>query len=223
METLIISLGGSTIVPDSIDTGFLARFKCIVEGYASKGNRIIIVTGGGKVCRRYIDAANAIANANDSDLDLIGIAATKLNAELVRVIFGDKAADKVINNPTLPIHTQKRIIIGSGWKPGCSSDLDAVLLAKNTKAKTLINLTNVSYVYSDDPKTNPDAKPLKEISWDHMKKLVGTRWVPGKNVPFDPKATALAAKLSLKVLIMQGLDNLEQCLAGEGFDGTQIG
>lgn len=222
METTIISLGGSIIVPDEVDTDFLSAFRSLILEYISKGNRAAIVTGGGSVCRKYIAAAKKITATGDYDLDLIGIASTKLNAELVRAIFGSLAYEKVINNPNLPIKTNKKIIIGSGWKPGCSSDLDAVLLAKNLRAKTLVNLTNVKYIYDKDPRANPDARPFRALSWQEMQKLVGTKWVPGKNVPFDPKATKLASKLKLTVVVMSGMNNLSGFLANGNYEGTII-
>jgi uridylate kinase len=154
----------------------------------------------------------------------MGIAVTKVNAELVRIIFGDKAYEKVIYNPTLKIKTNKKIIIGSGWKPGCSSDMDAVLLAKNLKAKTVINLSNICYVYDKDPKKFKEAKPIKKMSWQELIKIVGGKWTPGLNAPFDPIAAKLCMKLGLEVVIMKGTDlvNLKNFLTGKRFQGTVI-
>ena len=58
-----------------------------------------------------------------------------------------------------------------------------------------------------------------------MKALVGDKWVPGRNVPFDPVATARAAELRLTVITAAGRDikNLQRLLEGESFEGTVIG
>jgi uridylate kinase len=114
--------------------------------------------------------------------------------------------------------------VASGWKPGFSTDYDAVLLAERFKADSVINLSNIEQVYSDDPKKNPDAKPIDKISWPDFCRLVGDEWVPGKNVPFDPVASRHASKIGLKVIFAAGrnLENLKKILSGEVFLGTVI-
>ncbi|HLD31215.1 MAG TPA: UMP kinase, partial [Patescibacteria group bacterium] len=146
-QTLVISLGGSAIVPNEIDAEFLKEFSKLIFSFTKKGGRAVIVAGGGYTNKKYNIAVQSIAKASDEDLDWLGIAATRLNAELLRIIFGKVAYPKVVINPTEKIKTSKKIIIGAGWMPGCSSDNDAVLWAKNLGAKTVINLTNVDYIY----------------------------------------------------------------------------
>jgi len=222
---LIISLGGSIIVPDKIDVGFLKSFKKIIEGYVTEKNaRVVITAGGGKTCRVYQDASKKVASVTEKDLDWIGIKATHLNAELLRTIFAGQAYEQVIEDPTAKIKTKKKIIIGAGWKPGCSTDKDAVLLAKNLGIKTIINMTNIPYVYDKDPKKYKDAKPLKSLSWEKMITIVGTSWTPGMNLPFDPLASKMAKELGLKVVILEGTDinNFKKFLDDLPFEGTVI-
>jgi uridylate kinase len=143
---LVISLGGSVIVPDEVDTIFLKNFRRVIFDYTKRGGRVVIVAGGGGINRKYNQATQKIARASNEDLDWIGIAATKLNAELLRVIFGKRAYDKVAVDPTQKVKTKKKIIIASGWLPGCSTDKDSVLWAKNLRAKIVVNLFDVDYV-----------------------------------------------------------------------------
>ncbi|MDO8740049.1 MAG: UMP kinase [Candidatus Woesearchaeota archaeon] len=224
MKTTVVSLGGSLIVPDSIDVGFLKNFRALVLGFIKKNNKIIIVCGGGNVNKKYNTAAKQITDIDDDDLDWLGIACTKLNAELVRCIFSDHAYEKVVNNPTEKIKTNKRIIVASGWEPGHSSDYDSVLLAKNFGSKTIINLTNIDYVYDKDPTKFPDAKPIKEMTWKDYRKIVGDKWTPRLNAPFDPIASKEAERLGIKVMIANGknLDNLKNILDEKEFIGTLI-
>jgi uridylate kinase len=222
---VVISLGGSIIVPKDIDEVFLKKFREMILDFTKKGNRAVIVAGGGHTCRWYNKAAEKVnKEVSHEDLDWLGIKATKLNAELVRTMFGKSAYEEVIDDPTQPIKTDKKIIIGSGWKPGCSSDKDAVLLAINFNMGTLINLSNIEFVYDKDPNKFDDAKPLEKISWDEMKSIVGDKWIPGANVPFDPEATKLAAKNGIKVIIAKGTDlnNLKKILEESDFKGTTI-
>ena len=113
----------------------------------------------------------------------------------------------------------------SSWKPGFSTDYDAVLLAERFQADTLLNLSNIVKVYTADPKTDPDARPLDSIGWQDFQKLVGDTWKPGINVPFDPVATEKAARLKLRVIVAGGrnIDNLKKILYDEKFEGTVIG
>ncbi|MBU4332432.1 UMP kinase [Patescibacteria group bacterium] len=236
MKTLIISLGGSIIIPapDKVDVKFLKKFRQLILDYTKRGNRAAIITGGGKINKLYNGFAQKIAKIKPIDLDWLGISFTRANAELVRSIFGDYAYEKIITDPTKKIpargwsasggKTNKKIIIGCGWKPGCSSDKDAVLIAKNLGAKTIVNLTNIDYVYTADPRKVKDAKPIKKMTWDEYKKLIGGKWIPRMNSPFDPIAAKLAAKLKLEVAIMKGtnLDNFKKFLGGKKFKGTII-
>jgi len=223
-EVIIISLGGSLIVPEEIDVEFLKEFKTLILSYVEKGKKFVIITGGGKINRRYNDAAQKLASPPDVDLDWIGIAALKLNAELLRVIFGTQAGSKVIENLSNKFTLEKPVTIGSAYEPGKSSDWDAVEAAKNIGAKKIINLSNTDYVYDSDPKINPDAKKIENISWVEYRKIIPKEWTSRLNTPFDPIASAIAQEEKITVVIMNGkpIDNLAKCLNGEKFLGTVI-
>ena len=221
MKTIILSLGGSLICPDKVDVNFLTRFVSCVSDFVSLGNRIVIVCGGGRIAREYMNSVDE--SVSDEDKDWIGIAATKLNAELVRVMFGSLAFDKVISNPSEKIKTNKNVIIACGFEPGCSTDKDAVLLAKNFKAPYVINMSNVEYVYDKDPSKFKDAKKIETMSWDKMISIVGKEWKAGLNMPFDPIASTLAKKNGLSVFIIgKDLLNFKKVLDGSNFNGTVI-
>ena len=223
-ETIVISLGGSLIIPDNIDIDFLKAFKALILSHVLQGKKFVIITGGGKLCRRYQDAAKELADPSIEDLDWVGIASLKLNAELLRVVFGEYAHPEVIADLSTSFSTDKPIIIGSAYKPGSSSDRDAVEGARTVGAKKLINLSNTNYVYDSDPKKNPNAKKIEQISWAEYRKLIPAEWTSGLNSPFDPVASKMAEKEGIKAIIMNGkpIDNLAKCLNGEKFLGTVI-
>lgn len=224
-KTIIISLGGSIIFPGRIDHIFLKNFRKLILKLAKKGNRFAIYCGGGKIARDYQKAASKIIGYDKESLDWIGIAATYLNAFLLRTIFHKFAEEKIIEDPTKKIRfkKQKPILLCAGWKPGWSTDYDAVLLAKNLKIGTVVNMTNVNYVYDQNPKKYKNAKPIKEITWKNFKKIMISKWDPGLNVPFDPIAAKEAEKSGLRVIIMgKDLNNLKNFLNGKDFKGTII-
>lgn len=223
-EHIVISLGGSLIVPEQIDTLFIKSFVDMIHEYVKKGTHFVIITGGGRASRNYTLAAKEISAPSNVDLDWIGIATTRLNAELIRVSFGDIAHEEILFNPESIPTTHKSIIVGGGWKPGNSSDLAAVMCAKGIGAKKVINLSNIDYVYTSDPRYNPEATKIEESNWSDFRALLPKEWDPGLNSPFDPIAAEQAENLGLEVVIMNGknIDNLKKYLDGEAFIGTVI-
>ena len=148
-----------------------------------------------------------------------------MNAHLIRTIFKDIAHPRIIENyeKKLKPHAEP-VVIAAGWKPGWSTDYDAVLLSKDYGATIIINMSDIDYVYDKDPKMHADATIIEKMSWNEFEKLVGTKWSPGANVPFDPVACALAKKLGSTVIITNGrnLSNLENIINGKKFIGTVI-
>ncbi|MFC2134852.1 UMP kinase [Bacteroidota bacterium] len=223
MKMIVISLGGSLVVPGEIDVDYLKKFKALIEKYSSQEFRFVIIVGGGSVCRKYQKAMTEIIGDNREGADWLGISVTHLNAQLVKSMFTD-VYPEVIMDPTQKIDFKEKILVAAGWKPGFSSDMDAVLLAKNLGADKMINLTNVAYVYDKDPKFFDDAKKFEDLSWKDFRKIVGDEWNPGLNLPFDPIASLEAEKNKLTVIIAKGLDlpNFKDILDGEKFKGTTI-
>ena len=127
-------------------------------------------------------------------------------------------------DPDVIPNTDKGVLIGGGWKPGNSSDLAAIHVAKNVGAKRVINLSNIDYAYDKDPKQFTNAQIIKESSWSDFRKILPTEWNPGLNAPFDPIAAEKAEALGLEVIIMNGrnIENFKECLNGGKFVGTII-
>ena len=224
-EHVVVSVGGSLIVPDGIDIPFLKKFRAVLLQKIREGFSFYIITGGGKTARRYQDAATEVrGEVMREDVDWLGIHSTRLNAHLLRTIFFDEAQSRIVKNPTRSITPRAHIIIGAGWKPGWSTDYCAVLAAKKIGAKKLVNLSNIDYVYDSDPKKNPEAKKIEKIGWSDFRKLIPEHWDPGLSSPFDPIAAKEAEHLNLEVAIMNGgnLDQFENYLSNRPFNGTTI-
>ena len=183
--------------------------------------------GGGAIARHYIDAGRTIRGSElaESDIDWLGVHSSRLNAQLVRTIFQDIADPRVIKHYEIILKIEAPVAIAAGWKPGWSTDYVATRIAKRIGAKMVLNLSNTDYLYTADPRTNPDATPIENISWKDFRKMVGNAWDPGMNVPFDPVASRLAQSAKLQAVLLNGtnLKNLNALIDGKPFVGTVVG
>lgn len=225
-ETIVMSVGGSLIVPDQIDTTFLTNLKKLITQETTVGRRFIIIAGGGKTSRRYVDAATTVSDLDHNDMDWLGIHSTRLNGHLLRTIFREIAHPTMITNPddVLDVSPHCKLIIAAGYRPGSSSDLQAVRIADRVKAKRMINLSNIDHVYTADPKTNPAATKIEDITWEEFRKLIPAEWGPNLSSPFDPVAAKSAQERGIEVANINGANLLEldNYLTGKPFIGTRI-
>jgi len=223
-KRIIISLGGSLIAPDTIDTDFLARFATFIRSKVQEGHTFVLITGGGKVCRRYQEALATLANPTGDDLDIMGIAVTQMNATLVRLVFKEKAHPVIVTDPLGARDIDAPIIVAAGWKPGASTDFDAVAIAEVTGAEKIINLSNTEYVYTADPRVDEKAEKIEKISWQEFRKLLPKKWSSGSNTPFDPIASEKAEALGLEVAVISGNDftAISNCIDNLPFTGSII-
>lgn len=221
---VIISLGGSLVYPKDLDTEYVSRFVELIKSKTSESN-FAVITGGGHLARIYQQKLQDSGKlAASVELDMVGIDATRENAEYVRSIFGGAAEPAIFQNPMQVNLTGKSVLVGGGWKPGHSSDGSAVGLAQTLGAKKLINLSNIDYVYTADPRKDPTATPIVKSTWAEFRKILPAEWDPGANVPFDPVAAKMAEEMGLEVAVMNGqnLENLSAYLDGKEFVGTVI-
>lgn len=222
-----MSVGGSLIVPDAIDTLFLSELRNLIERQITvHKRRFIIIAGGGRTARRYQDAAAAVSELDPEDLDWMGIHATRLNGHLLRTIFRDVAHPVMITNPDeiMDVPKDTSLIIAAGYRPGASTDLRAVQIAANVGATKVMNLSNIDYVYTEDPRKNPAAEKIESIRWADFMRLIPTEWNPGLSSPFDPVAARAAEAHDIEVAIINGekIEEIENYLEDKAFIGTRI-
>src|SRR5260221_1578820 len=191
-DKVVMSIGGSLIVPNGgIDTKFLVKLNEFIRKQLSSHpeRQFFLVIGGGGTARHYRDAGKAvIGKLTDEDLDWLGIHATRLNAHLIRTIFHDIAHPNIIEHYDIIRKASEQVVVASGWKPGWSTDYDAVMLCEDYEVRTILNLSNIKQVYTADPRVDAKSSPIRTMTWEDFRKLVGDEWKPGMNAPFDPIA-----------------------------------
>ena len=225
MKTLVLSLGGSVIIPDRIDFAFLEKFKSALQKHY-KTHKFVIVCGGGSIARKYI-AALAQEHRTEKQLSLAGIRATRMNALFLMQFFGKVA------NSTLPLnmkeihghlHKNKVVICGAlRFVPDSTSDGTAARVANSLKTE-FINITNVPGLYTANPATHKNAKFISEISWAALEKMaLGMKFEPGQHFILDQEAAVLIRKNRTSTYIVgRNLKNLSSLIAGKKFKGTTI-
>lgn len=222
MKKIVISVGGSAIVPDNVDYKFLKSLKKAVLGL--KGKEIVICTGGGKTARTYI-APLKKEGLNEYGQDLMGIETTRLNAYLVASFLGNianKEIPKTLEEVADAIKVNKVVLCG-GLTPGQTSDGTTAMIADYLDADVLINMTNVDGLFDKDPKKYKDAKFIPRLTHAEFKKIIDKiEQKPGMHFVLDHQAARITRNSKIKVVILKGVNNLKKFLDGKKFRGTII-
>jgi uridylate kinase len=159
---IVIKLSGSIF-------NFETNFK-ILNDYVNLIKKInelyqpIIITGGGKIARFYINLARSLG-FDESGLDLIGIQVSHLNAKLLISGLGDLCfplTPQNLDEISTAVLTNKIVITG-GLYPGQSTNATSALIAEKIKALKFYNATDVDGIFNNDPRIDPDAKMYESI------------------------------------------------------------
>jgi uridylate kinase len=223
MKKVVISLGGSIIIPDNVNYKYLKKFSKLINKF-SKKNKVVIVTGGGNTARKYIRPLVKL-KMGEKAYSSIGIASTKINARLVRRIFCIKRKmPENLEEVKKALRKDNLVICGSlGARKGMTSDANAAEVAKEIKADFFVNITNVSGLYTKHPKLS-GAKFIPKISFvEFSKKANKIKYKAGQHFILDQVAAALIEKHKIKTFIVgKNLRNLKRVLNGKKFRGTII-
>ena len=190
----------------------------------SKTYQPIIVAGGGKIARHYINHARS-SGADESTLDELGIEISRLNAKLL--IYALKG--KAYSHPPISLKEAQQavesglIVVAGGLHPGQSTNGTAALIAEKINASQFINATDVNGIYDSDPNNNKKAKMFKKIEIKSLKKiLIHEDSVAGGYDLMDIVALKIIERSKIKTRVIKlDIKNLEKAIKGQ-LIGTEI-
>ncbi len=224
MEKIVISLGGSIIIPDDQDGAFLARFSSLLRTLADD-MELYVVCGGGKIARYYITTGRELS-ATEPQLDGMGIEVTRLNARLLQLALGDLAHHHV---PTTIEETaaqgrRGRVAVMGGTTPGHTTDGVSAALAERVGAARIVNATSVDGVYSADPRKDPRAVRYDHLTFDELEAMMAGGHGAGNSHVFDPLGAAIVKRCRIPILVVAGRDlpEMERAIRGRPIKGTVI-
>jgi len=149
-----------------------------IERVAAMGVALGVVVGGGNIIRGTAASAAGLDRVN---ADYMGMLATVINAlamqdtlekrgvhtRVMTAIRMESLAEPYIRRRALRHLEKERVVLFAGGtgNPFFSTDTAAVLRALEMEAEVILKATNVDGVFTSDPKVNPDAKFLPELSF----------------------------------------------------------
>lgn len=223
-ETVVISIGGSILIPGRDDADYIGRLASMLDR-TSEEVGVAIVCGGGKIARYYTTTGRALGGS-EYDLDVMGIGATRLNARLLAIALGGKSSQDIPSDTKTAADRAKEvpIVVMGGTEPGHTTDAVAAMLARDMGASRLVNATSVDAVYSEDPRENLDAERYTDLTIGELGNLVYKDHCAGKSSVFDPLGVEIAEREGIDIQIVDGrnLEELEKAVLGRPFSGTYV-
>ena len=228
---IVVAIGGSLLRPEVEEKHvWLNDLIMIIRERVAAGDRLGLVIGGGAPAREGISLAKPLID-DDYHLDKIGIAATRLNATIIREAFTEAgiSVSGIIPtsvNEAIQLLEERPVVVMGGTEPGHTTDAVAIRLAIAVNASKCIIATNVGKVFNQDPRKNPNAKSFDFLTHDQLQQIVGPaehKEAGGSSV-VDPIAVSEATKANLELNIIDGrkIERIKHTILGSNFDGTVI-
>lgn len=225
MEKVVVSLGGSVLVPGEDDPRHVRALSILLRD-ASKRVTLFVVTGGGRIARYYIETGRALG-IGERTLDEFGIAVTRLNARLLAATLDGLANRNPAATYAKAAQLAERfpIVIMAGTRPGHTTDRVSASLARFVRAERIVNATSVDGVYTADPKKARDARLIGRMDFADLVRITGRGHIAaGPSIVFDPVAARVIARDGTPLSVVNGRDlrALRAAILGQPFHGTLV-
>ncbi|MCD6402791.1 MAG: UMP kinase [Candidatus Aenigmarchaeota archaeon] len=221
---IVISLGGSVITSE-LTPERIKKYAEVFKKLKNEGHKLVVVCGGGKVAREYVEVAKGLTK-NQGKLDMLAIFATYMNATLLIYALGNDAYPEVIKTSEdfMKAMGSGKIIVAGGHEPAHSSDTRASVFAELMEADLLINATTVDGIYDSNPEENPNAKKFEKLTYEELFELMKKqRFEACGYALFDLTAIKIIERAGIRMVVINGLDPEEIYRAVKGnHNGTVV-
>ena len=174
-KSIVLKVGGSILYDNMLNVNeiLLKKVKDWYYRVINEYDKLVIVVGGGTLSR---ELQKKIANSvgGEDYLHNIGMSVTQTNATILHGYIEDPniyLPKKLGDAYEYLWEEGKKIIISGGLKVGWSTDMDAALFADILNLKKVLKLSDIDYIYNQDPSNNPNALPIKDLSWEQYFEL----------------------------------------------------
>jgi uridylate kinase len=181
-KRILLKLSGEALMGESpygIHRGTLERIVAEVAEVVRMGVETGIVIGGGNIFR---GVALGAAGMDRATADYMGMLATVMNALALQDAFRqigvasrvqsalniEQVAEPYIRGKAIRYLEEGKVVIfaaGTG-NPFFTTDTAAALRGMEMNVDVVLKATKVDGVYTDDPKTHPEAMRYKRLSFD---------------------------------------------------------
>ena len=182
MKRIVLKLSGEALaikdsngkVKEIFDPDFVDSVAAAVKKCVDAGNQIALVVGAGNIWR-----GRAGGEMDRTEADRMGMLATVINAICLKDALVRQGAEAVVmtsvamppfadpyssQSAVAALEQGKIVIFGAGLGiPFLSTDTTGAVRAAEIGADAILMAKSVDYIYDDDPRKNPDAKPIEEI------------------------------------------------------------
>ena len=230
-KRIVIKLSGSIFSLSDNDDQYSNNYYNSFKQYSdiltslTPNVQLIIITGGGRIARLYINFARKLG-LDEASLDLLGISISRVNAKLLIASLGHYAY------PEVPISLDdvgrfvesNKIIVSGGLHPGQSTNATSALIAEKTRASEFINATDVNGIYDSDPRKNKNAQLSAKIELGKLLHiLLKESSMAGEYDLLDIVALKVIERSKIRTkVILSNPKNISNAILGSKYIGTEL-
>jgi len=215
---IVLRIGGS-VAASPVNPELINKYVQIIRSLKIQGHEVVAITGGGSLAREFIAIAKELGLDVQAQ-DEIAISVSRLFAQLFLKKLGELACTKValtLEDAAECLKSGKITVMG-GLKPGITTDAVAALVAEHMNADLLVKGTDQDGIYDKDPRKNPDAVKLDNLSFDVLQNVLSeTTHKAGMHQIIDPEAVKVLKRKRVKLIVVNGFEpeNILAALKGQ--------
>jgi len=170
-KRVVIKLSGS-VFGETANKKSLMQYAKMLQSISRKVQPVV-VAGGGRIARYYINLARELG-VDEASLDELGIEVSRLNAQVFVYALGNAAYShipKSLHDVVVAVETG-RIVVAGGLHPGQSTNATSAQIAEKISASMFVNATDVDGIYNKDPNKYKNAKLFKKIKVRELRNML---------------------------------------------------